>query len=72
MTTDLVRYTVGELIDKLVIVNLKIWHLEENLNLDNINKGKTSKQIIKLNTYRNKLIKSIDAEIDVIGAKGKL
>ena len=72
MATDLVRYTVGELIDKLVIVNLKIWHLEENLNFDGTNKGKTSKQIIKLNTYRNKLIKSIDAEIGVIGAKIKL
>jgi len=63
------KYTIGELIDKLTVVHLKIWHLEENMNSDNHNnKGEISKQIIKLNDYRNKIIASIDAEIDFIGA----
>jgi len=60
------KYTVGELIDRLAIIHLKIWHLEEYINNENITleeKGNASKQVIKLNTFRNKLIESLNEEI---------
>lgn len=28
----MIQYSIGELIDKLTIVNLKLWHTEEKIN----------------------------------------
>lgn len=57
------EYTIGELIDKLIVVHLKLWHLEENMNDNSISledKGDISKQIIKLNTFRSKIVNELD------------
>ena len=57
------EYTLGELIDRLSITNLKMWHIEEQLNdpkLDMTSKGKLCEDIVKLNNLRTKCIQSID------------
>jgi len=59
----MLEYTIGEVIDRLCITNLKMWHLEEQMADPKISlndKGKISEQIIKLNDLRMKCIKSID------------
>lgn len=59
----MLKYTIGETIDKLTITNLKMWHLEEQMNDKTISleeKGKISEQIVKLNALRIKCIDSID------------
>ncbi len=59
----MLEYTIGEIIDRLAITNLKMWHLEEQMNDPNVSldeKGKISEQIVKLNELRNKCIKAID------------
>ncbi len=59
----MLEYTIGETIDKLSITNLKMWHLEEQMNDHTLSveeKGKISEQIVKLNTLRMKCIASID------------
>jgi hypothetical protein len=57
------EYTIGEVIDRLSITNLKMWHLEEQMNNPSISleeKGKISEDIVKLNNLRNKCIDSIN------------
>lgn len=57
------EYTLGELIDRLCITHLKIWHIEEKLadpNLDMESKGKLCEDVVILNTLRNKYIDSIN------------
>lgn len=59
----MLEYTLGEIIDRLCITHLKIWHIEEQLanpNLDKTIKGKLCEDIVKLNTLRTACIKSID------------
>jgi len=59
----MLKYTIGETIDRLIITNLKMWHLEEQMNDNTISleeKGKISEQIVKLNGLRMKCIESID------------
>ncbi len=56
-------YSLGELIDRLIITHLKQWHLEEDMADDKISlkeKSKITDQILSLNTFRNKLIEGID------------
>lgn len=53
---------LGELIDKLTIVNLKIWHLED-LKRDSDNDSKVAEACRKtnvLNAQRNELMEQID------------
>ena len=61
----MIQYSIGELIDKLCIVNLKIWHTEEEIR----EKEKTAKpedtlvlcdRVVSLNKLRNELIDSIN------------
>ena len=55
--------TLGELVDRLSITNLKMWHIEEKLqdsSIDMAEKGRLCEDIVKLNTLRNKLIEAID------------
>ena len=66
--------TFGNLVDKLTIVNLKIWHLED-LKRD---KQKTDKEVADatratnvLNVQRNDLIQEID-EMIILASKGKV
>jgi len=66
------EYTLGELIDRLCITNLKMWHIEEELNneaVDMTTKGRLCEDIVKLNTLRNNCIKSIDAFYDKLITK---
>jgi len=59
----MMEYTLGELIDRLCITNLKMWHIEEQLSdsgIDMTTKGKLCEDIVKLNTLRNSCIQSID------------
>jgi hypothetical protein len=59
----MLRYTIGEIIDRLTITNLKMWHLEEQMNDQSISveeKGEISEKIVKLNALRIRCIESID------------
>jgi hypothetical protein len=57
---------MGELIDKLAIIHLKIWHLEEDISsarekgLADEEIEKLCDQVVNLNTTRNKIVKSIN------------
>jgi hypothetical protein len=61
----MIQYSIGELIDRLGITNLKIWHTEEEIK----EKEKIEPpedvlvlcdRVVELNKLRNELIKSID------------
>ena len=57
-------YSLGDLVDRLIITNLKQWHLEEEMADENVSlqeKNKITDQILSLNTFRNKLIAGINA-----------
>jgi hypothetical protein len=59
----MIRYTIGEMIDRLAITNLKFWHLEEEFakpEVDLTTKGKLARQADDLNSFRNRLIAAID------------
>lgn len=59
----MIRYTVGEMIDRLIITNLKFWHLEEEFANPDISleeKGKMARKLDDLNAFRNRLIESLD------------
>ena len=56
-------YSLGELIDRLTITNLKQWHLEEDMANPEVpiaKKSEITEQILSLNTFRNKLIEGIN------------
>jgi len=61
----MLTYSVGELVDKLTIIHLKVWHLEEKI-AELKDKGAESEieklcdQVVNLNTMRNKIIESIN------------
>jgi hypothetical protein len=66
--------TFGNLVDKLIVVNLKIWHLEDLKR----NPQATDKQIANatkktniLNVQRNDLIQEID-EMIICASEGKV
>lgn len=66
--------TFGNLIDKLTVVNLKIWHLEDIKR----NTTATDKDIVEatkktniLNCQRNDLIQELD-EMLILAASGKV
>ena len=59
----MIHYSLGELIDRLAITNLKQWHLEEKIADPDISlkeKGKFTKQVESLNEFRMKIVSSID------------
>ncbi len=55
-------YSIGELIDRLAIVSLKHWHLEEQLTQDiSVEEKHTiTQQILELNKFRSKIVDSIN------------
>lgn len=56
-------YSIGELIDKLAVVSLKHWHLEERLAEEDLsieNKHEITQQILGLNELRGKIVDSIN------------
>ena len=65
---NMLEYSIGETIDKLAVIHLKIWHLEEQ-----IHKARTSKelhntsdieklcdQVVSLNKRRLEIVQAID------------
>ena len=69
--------TTGELLDRLSIVNIKIWHLEEKLGEADKNKkfklaGKIAISIRKNNNIRVALKNEITKRIDKISIDGKI
>lgn len=65
--------TFGNLIDKLTIVNLKIWH-QENVKRDSVDNNKIAEATKKtniLNQQRNDLIQEID-EMLIAAANDKI
>lgn len=62
----MIQYSIGELIDRLIITNLKIYHLEENIKDLNTKHDISAdqilplcEQVVSLNKLRNELISSI-------------
>lgn len=64
------EYSVGELIDKLAIIHLKIWHLEEDIagardyGTPDEAIEKMCDQVVNLNSTRNRIIASINAKLE--------
>jgi len=63
----MLTYSIGELIDKLCIVHLKIWHIEEEVEKLRTNKDKNLEridelldQVVTLNKLRVDIVSSID------------
>ena len=63
----MLTYSIGELVDKLCVVHLKIWHIEEETvklksnpseNLERINE--LLDQVVTLNKLRVNIVESID------------
>ncbi len=66
--------TLGSLIDKLSVMNLKIWHQEEikhRSSLDDATIADAARKIGVLNKQRNDLIQEID-EMMLAISKGKV
>lgn len=60
---EAMEYTFGEIVDRLAITHLKLWHLEEemaraDLSLDD--KGRICDQIVALNELRGQCVASLD------------
>jgi len=57
-----VKKSIGQLIDDLSIANIKIWHLQDIVSAETDDKkvAKAAKQIIVENTYRCKLVRTVD------------
>ena len=63
-------YSIGEIIDRLVIVHLKQWHAEEIMadpDVSDEKKAEITDQIISLNAFRMKLVAAIDEAFEENG-----
>lgn len=67
----MLTYSIGELIDKLCVIHLKMWHIEEEVeklkNFDCKDLEKIDKyldQIVNLNETRVKIVDSINEIIN--------
>lgn len=61
----MLQYSFGELVDKLAVIHLKIWHLEEEVAARSDEPAskeleKMLDQIVNLNTTRMAIVKSLD------------
>jgi len=61
----MIQYSFGELVDKLAVIHLKIWHLEEEVASRKNEPAdedleKILDQIVNLNTTRVKIVQSLD------------
>ena len=62
----MLTYSIGEMIDRLAVTHLKIWHLEEQIQVYN-QTGESAEtiealcdQVVSLNAFRMKVVASID------------
>jgi len=63
----MLTYSIGEMIDKLAVIHLKIWHLEEAIKAAE-DTDKPAEEIevlcdrvVNLNANRMKIVKAIDS-----------
>lgn len=62
----MLTYSIGEMIDKLCVIHLKVWHIEEQIkqieteNKDIMKIEKLCDKVVNLNAYRMKIVESID------------
>jgi len=62
----MLAYSVGEMIDKLTVTHLKIWHIEEEIQKKRIKEASDKEieelcdQVVSLNAQRVKIVSSID------------
>lgn len=64
----MLTYSIGELVDKLCVIHLKIWHIEEEIEKikdskekkDLVKVDKFLQQVVTLNKQRVKIVESID------------
>jgi hypothetical protein len=63
-----VKLTFGELVDRLSIVNVKLYMIQDRVNFsaktDQSLDAKTTKKLVDLNQQRNKLMTEIDQCLD--------
>lgn len=66
----MIQYSIGELIDRLAITNLKIWHLEESIK-EQRDAGASDEdvlelcdKVIALNALRVEIVDSINEFFD--------
>lgn len=62
-------YSIGELIDKLIIENIKIFRLRENLHSINISDKEyveTDNKMNMINENRSTIIKFLDSKIEQV------
>jgi hypothetical protein len=75
-------YTIGDMIDRLTIANIRLWHIEDERRLLEKKSNKNSKdnlqkirelasKVSKVNKERNILIDQINESIKVISGKKK-
>ena len=60
----MLTYSVGELIDKLCVVHLKIWHIEERV--EKIKDSKDEKDLIEIEKMLNQIVSLNDLRIKII------
>jgi len=66
LENKMLTYSIGEMVDKLCVIHLKVWHLEEQIqkaeedSLDAKEIEKLCDKVVNLNAYRMKIVKSID------------
>ena len=59
----MLTYSIGEMVDKLCVNHLKIWHIEEQIKqaeIDNKDAEEIEKlcdKVVNLNAYRMKIVK---------------
>ena len=69
----MLTYSIGEMIDKLGVVHLKIWHLEEQIAKAEEEEWPAEKtealfdRVVNLNKYRMKIVAAIDKFFDTKG-----
>lgn len=62
----MLTYSIGEMIDKLTVTHLKIWHIEEEIQKKRAEKApdkeieKLCDQVVSLNAQRVKIVSSIN------------
>ena len=65
--------TLGTLIDKLSIINIKIWHIHDIIYSSKDDKivAQKAKELLMVNAERNKLIEEIDLKFKKSLEKGE-
>jgi len=71
LENKMLTYSIGEMVDKLCVIHLKVWHLEEQIqkaeedSLDAKEIEKLCDKVVNLNAYRMKIVKSIARSLDL-------